>query len=123
MQQLALRLGNPANVNHHIRENWVLVPDPPDAEFVRAPDLQLCLAFQYGYLSGDCDDSATLAAALLNALGFPCWFVAIRLQNDSEFSHVWLRTLEDSGFLDIDPIVDESLLPIRHYAEKIELVV
>ena len=117
-------LGNPENINQFIRGNWVIVPDPPDAEFVMAPDLQLCLqGSDPGYcLRGDCDDSATLAASLLFTLGYPCWFVAIRLPGESEFSHVWTRTLSVDGMLlDIDPIVNEAALPISQFAEKLEL--
>lgn len=122
IQQRALLLGNPESVNNYIRSRWVIVPDPPDAEFVMGPDLQLCQEQQNGYLYGDCDDSATLAAALLYTLGIPCWFVAIRLPGEIEFSHVWTRTLSvDSMFLDIDPIVSEAALPITQFAEKLEL--
>jgi hypothetical protein len=122
VQQRALQLGNPESVNNYIRSRWVIVPDPPDAEFVMSPDLQLCQELQNGYLYGDCDDSATLAASLLATLGFPCWFVAIRLPGDVEFSHVWTTTLSlDGSPLNIDPIVADQQ-PL-HFAESIRLVV
>ncbi len=119
VQQAALQLGSPENINAYIRSRWVVVPDPPEAEFVMGPDLQLCQEMQNGYLYGDCDDSATLAASLLFTLGFPCWFIAGRLPGEVEFSHVWTRTV---GNLDIDPIVQESQLPL-HFESTLQLVV
>lgn len=124
IQRRALLLGSPESVNNYIRSEWIVVPDPLDAEFVMGPDLQLCLSNTYGYLHGDCDDSATLAASLLYTLGIPCWFCAIRLPGDSEFSHVWTRTVgSDGSYLDIDPILLESQLPITRFAAKLEMVV
>lgn len=78
-----------------------------------------------GRLAGDCDDAATLAAALLVSLQFPCSFIAIRLHGSDEFSHVWARTVSSDGaaFLDIDPIVPAYLMPIQNYAEAMEVLV
>lgn len=103
---------------------WTVVPDPDGIEYIVSPDLQLSNADnRWGRLTGDCDDSATLAAALCTANSYLCWFVAIRLSGNTEFSHVWLRVPTPIGYLDIDPIVPASELPIRGYAEKMELVV
>ncbi len=127
VQQTALHLGSPENINAYIRARWVVVPDPPEAEFVMSPDLQLCQEMQNGYLYGDCDDSATLAASLLFTLGYPCWFVAGRLPGETEFSHVWTRTHQNGygshgNYLDIDPIVNESQLPL-HFESTLQLTV
>lgn len=93
--------------------------DPHDAELIRAPDRQLQELACRGYLVGDCDDAATLGAALLYSLGIPAQFVVIRMPWEEDFSHVFLRC----GSLDIDPIAPPELLPIRGYAEMLEFAV
>jgi hypothetical protein len=100
-----------------------VVPDPEHAEFVCSPDIQLQFFNCYRVLRGDCDDSATLAAALLFQLGVDCSLIAIRTGFDPDFSHVFTRAFLVDGFLDIDPIVDASLLPIQNFVEKMELPV
>lgn len=123
---MALILENPESIDRFIRSHWRIVPDPTDAEFVRSPDLQLQQLACTGYLEGDCDDSATLAAALLVELSIPAWFIAIRQPRETEFSHVFLRTFTDhyaDRILDIDPIVSLSQIPLSGYAEKMELQV
>jgi hypothetical protein len=120
---LASYLGTPAALDEFLRRYWRVVPDPLDAEFIRAPFLQLLQFIERAgrpggpYLEGDCDDAATLAGAILAAMGEPFTFVAIRLQGDLEFSHVWVR----AGALDIDPIVPAELLPLPPAAETLEL--
>jgi hypothetical protein len=86
-------------------------------EFVSSPVRSMCLFQERGYLSGDCDDSATLAACLLAAGGWPCTLVAIRLPDYAEFSHVFAR----APGLDIDPIVPATALPITNFAETLEV--
>lgn len=103
------------------RDNWVVVPDPENAEYVREPAWLLRFSRQCGPLAGDCDDAATLAASILHALSWPCRFVAIRLPSEKEFSHVFLRCPTWAGDLDIDPIVPAHLLPITGIAEQMEL--
>ena len=91
-------------------------PDPVDAEFIRAPSLEAKIFFSNGRFVGDCDDAATLAGALL----LPAWsgeLVALRLEGDVEFSHVWL---ESEGVI-IDPIVPAGHLPIDAPGERMIL--
>ena len=70
-------------------------------------------------MAGDCDDAATLGAAIALAAGWPAEFVAIRNLAESEFSHVFLR----AGGMDIDPIVPESEMPIQGLFETIQMEV
>ncbi len=88
-----------------------------EAEFIRTPDYQLHQLDQTGILRGDCDDAATLAAALLVAVGWPSSFVAYRMPGVSEFSHVNVH----SYGVEIDPIVPSDQLPISGYEEKMEI--
>jgi hypothetical protein len=119
VQQAADQLGGPWVVNDFLRATWRIVPDPFDVEFISSPVRQLALLSERGYLSGDCDDAATLAASILAAGGWPCVLVAIRLHGHTEFSHVFVRTSE----LDIDPIVPPTAMPITNYAEKLEVFI
>jgi hypothetical protein len=102
-----------------LRDNWRIVPDPLDAEYIRAPLYQLQLAGENGFLQGDCDDSATLAASILAAGSWPAALIAIRMPGDSEYSHVFVRTLYNSVYIDIDPIVPAEKLPITSYAQAL----
>lgn len=115
--QAANQLASPSAVDDFLRSYWRIVPDPDWVEFVSSPVRSLCLFYERGYLSGDCDDAATLAAALLAAGGWPCTLVAIRLHGYDEFSHVFAR----APGLDIDPIVPPTALPITNYAETLEV--
>lgn len=117
LRQAADQLGGPLGVNDFLRATWRIVPDPYDVEFISSPVRQLALLSERGYLAGDCDDAATLAASILAAGGWGCTLVAIRLHGYPEFSHVFCRTPE----IDIDPIVPATALPITNYAETLEV--
>jgi len=121
VRSLAEQLGNPLAVEHWLRENWVVIPDPEEAEYIQQPGWLLRFSRQCGALGGDCDDAATLAASLLVSISWPCRFVAIRLPHEEEFSHVFLRCSIGWKDLDIDPIVPYELLPIHGVAERMEL--
>jgi hypothetical protein len=114
LQNLASRLGHPIAIDNFLRGSWIIVPDPPDAEYVEGPLLQIIKAQQNGYLAGDCDDAATMAACLVSILHWPSTLIAYRLPGQIDFSHVSLRVpLMNGGVIDIDPIVPEDQLPIR----------
>lgn len=51
---------------------------------------------------GDCDDQATLLAALLESVGYATRFVVTGYV-DSEPEHVYLQTLVGDGWVDMDP--------------------
>ncbi len=112
----------PLAVERWLRFAWVIKPDPVEVEWIKRPEFR---ALEGDY-AGDCDDSATLAAALLLAdpaalAGWALKLRAIRMPADREFSHVWLSA-ERGGFrVDIDPIVPAAHLPVRGYAEELTL--
>ena len=68
-----------------VRDRIRYVLDPDDMELVQTPAKTL----DYG--QGDCDDKATLLAALLKAIGHPCRFVAVGI-GGGPFSHVLVET-------------------------------
>lgn len=124
IRRLAESLGDPLGLENFLRQTWRFVPDPLFAEYIRAPGNQLAEFADKGYLQGDCDDAATLAAAVLAALNWPAEIMAIRLPGMPEFSHVFVRTVTAAGqVMDIDPIVPASQLPITNVAETLVAVI
>lgn len=65
------------------------VPDPIGVELTRTPDYMLRQYHTQGYVSGDCDDAATLGCAIAKAVGIPCKFVAIGFRTAGNFAHVY----------------------------------
>ena len=122
-------LGSPPGIDSFLRSVWVIEDDPVLAEYVRAPTLQMAIYKQTGRFRGDCDDASTLAAALLGALEWPAQFIAIRMSDSPEFSHVFVRApmLEYAPDeaprmeFDIDPIVPATELPLKGFAEEMRL--
>ena len=66
-------------VKTHIR----YVRDPVHAEMLKTPHALLESPY------GDCDDQATLVAALAQAIGFPARFIAIGMHDPCIFEHVY----------------------------------
>lgn len=105
-----------------MRAVWVIKADPEDVEWIKRPEFR---ALENDF-HGDCDDSATMAAALLlaNPEAVRLWsvsYVAIRMPHEQDFSHVWCRAENESFQIDIDPIVPLCDLPVRGYAEQLTL--
>ena len=86
-------------IEEWIREHFVYQPEL--VEIVRTPQFMLRMIFDRGWFSGDCDDAATFAAALLRTFAYRAEFVAIRYSHASEFEHVFVR----SGNFVVDPTV------------------
>lgn len=80
------------------------VPDPDTVELVRTPPEQLRLQRAQGTAPGDCDDTATLAAALALALGQRVHFVVLGFfAPDAPFVHVYAeQSLGDDTWGDFD---------------------
>src|SRR5262252_9504744 len=110
--QAAEQLQTPVQLEQWLRAVWTIVPDPPEIEFIRTPEQQLRFLRQHRYLEGDCDDASVLASALLLGQGVGSTLVAVRLNGDDEFSHVFVRVELGDLRLDIDPIIPESQMPI-----------
>lgn len=93
-------------------------------EIIRSPGFMLRDLETFGYFEGDCDDAATLYAALLKALGFPVRFVAIRFDSTPDFKHVFIETYHmkivdaevRSLWIRLDPTVE--LETIHHEVER-----
>lgn len=72
-------------IQDHIRYILDPIDDTGGVELVQTPQKTL------DYKAGDCDDQATLAAALLSALGHPARFIAIGFRGE-DLSHVLTQT-------------------------------
>jgi transglutaminase-like putative cysteine protease len=68
-----------------VRDQMRYLRDPVDVELVQTPERSLEI------MQGDCDDKATLLAALLDSIGHPARFVALGF-NGEGFSHVLVET-------------------------------
>lgn len=107
-------------VDEFIRSHWVTLPDPLDAELVRAPVNQLRALEAGRPFSGDCDDAATLICSLLASINYPCWFSAIRMPGAADFSHVFAQAPDGAGgVVDLDPTLEPNELPITGYEERL----
>jgi len=109
-------------VERWLRFAWIVKPDPIEVEWIKRPEFRAI----EGDFAGDCDDAATMAAALLLAdpasiAGWELKLRAIRMPADYEFSHVWLSVERGRFRVDIDPIVQLADLPVRGYAEELTL--
>ncbi len=76
-------------------------------EVLRTPRFMLQELYWQSYFEGDCDDVSTLTAAMLNVLGIPARFVAIRVDGP-EFKHVYVEAWDGSDFVPIDATVERG---------------
>lgn len=67
--------------------------DVNNVETIHAPDVVL------QWRAGDCDDSATLYAALLESIGHPARFIAVGFNAPGQFEHVFVETRIGSRWL------------------------
>lgn len=75
----------------------IFTPDPDNVELVRTPVEQLRQIAYSGTMRGDCDDVATLGAALAKALGLRVRFVVLGFDGvGGAFQHVYAQ-LYDAG--------------------------
>lgn len=71
---------------------------PPDAELIVRPELLVRTE-----MGGDCDDHATITAALLLARNIPVRFITITTPEDpAHFTHVWVEALTQNGWVALD---------------------
>ena len=90
-----------------VRDSIRYVRDPVDIELVQTPEQTLEIG------QGDCDDKATLLAALLHSIGHPARFVAVGFDGTGNgFSHVLVETkVSSSGSDPRDWMPLETILP------------
>lgn len=83
-------------VCQHIR----YIPDPTNVELVKDPQRLI----ETG--SGDCDDIATLCAALLMAIGKHAAFMLVAFKGAPLPSHVFAVVQTPNGWVPVDPVAN-----------------
>ena len=87
-----------------VRDRIRFTRDPVGVEWLQAPRHTLTL------LAGDCDDMATLLAAMLRTVGIPARFRAVALEpNSNRYSHVYVVASVKGQDLPLDPIYRDNM--------------
>jgi len=73
-------------IHAYVQDNIQFVKDINGVETLATPIKTL------EYRKGDCDDQAVLVASLLESIGHPTRFVAIKMQTFGPFVHVYAET-------------------------------
>jgi transglutaminase-like putative cysteine protease len=89
-------------IQQWVQQNIEYRRDPPDLELVQTPQVTLQLR------AGDCDDHATLTAALLQSTGHPTQFIAVGLDG-GPWSHVLTQTLIGTKWVAVETIQPRAL--------------
>lgn len=76
--------------------------DPVDRELLVKPADMIREIDSAGSVAGDCDDTATLGAALALAVGLPAIFRAVAVNGDPEYSHVYAIIPTMGGGVSLD---------------------
>lgn len=63
--------------------------DDLEAETIYDPQYLAREYYLHGTVTGDCDDLATLGAALALSIGLPVWFVVVNGEDPETFGHVY----------------------------------
>lgn len=92
-------------LHEFVRDGIRYLRDPVNMERVATPEMTLEIG------QGDCDDKATLLAAMLDSIGHPARFVALAF-NGEGFSHVLVETkVRNTGDDRRDWMPLETILP------------
>ena len=86
-------------------------PDPVGHELIRSPGYMLDRIYSQGWAAGDCDDVATLAAALGKAMGLPARYRLLSFMPGAPFSHVVTDVRAGCCWLDLDTTAPDQFPP------------
>jgi len=121
------RSGEPGEMASRIREFLQdcvrFIPDPVGEELIRSPRFMLERIQAQGWAGGDCDDVATLGAALGMSVGLPARFVLLGFSPSEPYSHVFAEIANGCCWTDLDTTAPEQFPPgLRiHRSEIIEV--
>lgn len=87
-----------------VRDDIRYCHDAFGAEGLQTPEVTLSLR------AGDCDDKVILLCALLSSIGHPCRMCAVKLDDDTEFSHVFAQTWIGNSWVTME--TTEGPLPL-----------
>lgn len=91
-----------AAVRRYLVERFRFVRDPLGVELLHEPRLMLQTIARQGFFQGDCDDAATLGAALAKAVGLTVRFRAIGFRRGGPLAHVITDVRTPRGWADLD---------------------
>lgn len=91
-----------AALHAFVRDRVRYVRDPVGVELVQTPEVTL------QKMSGDCDDKATLLAALLESTGHPAKFTAVAF-GGNQFSHVLTQAKAGTRWIPAETIIQKPL--------------
>ena len=86
-----------------VRDNIRYIRDVRGIETIQSP----LKTMQFG--QGDCDDKAVLLASLLESIGHPTRFVALKFTGHRVYSHVLTETRSGKGWLPMDAIITQPI--------------
>lgn len=86
-----------------LRGRFLFTPDPLSLELLTDPTVHAQAILAKGVTFGDCDDAATLAAALGRAGGMPAKLVAVAYRPHAPLVHVYTTLRTPAGWAIIDP--------------------
>lgn len=103
--------GGPLELRAWLDARFRFADDPPSHELVRSPRTQLLDLEERGWIEGDCDDAAVLAAALGIAAGYRARWVVVAL-GWRPYEHVWTELQEPGGpWIELDVTRPRELPP------------
>lgn len=88
-------------LHEFVRDEVTFRRDPVDREEVQEPAITIRTKI------GDCDDKATLLAALLGAAGAKARFITIG-RDTAHFSHVYVEAITPTGTVALDPTPEQA---------------
>lgn len=85
-----------------LKRVWRFVDDPTDRDILISPELSLQEFANTGYITGDCDEAATVGATLGRAVGLGAEFCLLGFASDDpaldgRLAHVFAVLLTDDG--------------------------
>lgn len=97
-------------IHAYIRNNIAYVKDINGVETISTPDNTI------RNRSGDCDDQSVLAASMLESIGHPTRFVAIKMNPAGPYMHVFTETLVGRKWL---PLETTENWPVGYHPPKV----
>lgn len=91
--------------------HWRFLRDPEGVELLRTPRYLVDRILANGTVQGDCDDAATLGAAIGLATGLPARFVAVAFPGKMDLVHVYAELKTSLGWRDLDVTRPAQLVP------------
>lgn len=85
-----------------VHQNVKYARDPAGVEMVQEPRITI------EERMGDCDDMATLLAAMLMRYGHRCYFTLVSLDEVGPPSHVYVDLLTPTGLVTFDPVANKT---------------